>query len=43
MVHEYKTKTKDWEWRNNLKVGDLVDTLDNFGAWYNSTVIGVVD
>ena len=42
MVAPHQTKCKDWEWRNNIKAGDLVHVLDNFGAWYNATVTSVL-
>ncbi len=35
-----KTKTKDdYEWRLNIKVGDVIDCCDTSNVWYNSTVL----
>jgi len=30
---------KDWEWRLNLKVGDIIDVSDTTSIWYNATVL----
>lgn len=35
------TMCKDFDWRMNLKEGDLVDCCDNYGGWYSGTVIKV--
>lgn len=32
------TMTKDYEWRNGLQVGDIIDCYDR-GRWYPSTII----
>jgi hypothetical protein len=37
------TKSKDFDWRMALKVGDLVDCQDSFGGWYHGTVLKVID
>ena len=42
-VAEYMTKSKDFDWRMALKVGDLVDCQDSFGGWYHGTVLKVID
>ena len=34
------SKTKDWEWRKNLKKYDVIDCFDR-GKWYPATVMGV--
>lgn len=31
----------DWEWRQNLKVGDVIDCLDRECIWYLSTIIEI--
>ena len=42
-IAEHKTKSRTWDWRMNLKIGDLVDVEDSFGSWYNGTVIEVIE
>ena len=34
------TKTKDWDWRRNLKKFDLIDCFDR-GKWYPATIVNV--
>ena len=31
--------SNDFEWRLNLKVGDVLDVCDTHQVWYNSTVL----
>jgi hypothetical protein len=33
------TFTDDFEWRQQLKIGDEVDCMDNEKEWYKSTVL----
>lgn len=35
----YRSKSKDFEWRMQLKAGDLVDCEDSFGSYYNATIL----
>jgi hypothetical protein len=35
------TKTKDFDWRLSLKVGDEVDACDISQVWYNSTILAI--
>ena len=35
----YKTKAIDFDWRLNLKVGDIIDACDTSHVWYNCTVL----
>lgn len=35
------TKTQDYEWRMNIKKGDIIDVCDTSNVWYNSTVLDV--
>ena len=35
-------KTKDWEWRNNLKKYDLIDCFDR-NKWYPATICDVIE
>lgn len=43
MIAPYKSKSEaKFAWRNQLKVGDLVDAEDSFGAWYNATVVKII-
>jgi hypothetical protein len=37
----YESKNTTFEWRKNMKVGDVIDVVDSFGSWYNATVIGI--
>lgn len=34
-----QTYTNDWDWRQDLKEGDLIDCMDDEKDWYKSTVI----
>jgi len=34
-----RTFSNDFDWRYDLKKGDLVDCLDSEGIWYRSTVL----
>lgn len=36
------TKADD-SWRENIKVGDVVDALDNTFQWYKATVIELIE
>lgn len=38
-VYPVNTFTKDYQWRQNLKSGDLVDALDEFDNWIKATII----
>jgi hypothetical protein len=33
------TYTKDWDWRHEIKQGDLIDCMDEEKDWYKSTVV----
>jgi len=35
------SKCSDWDWRMNLKAGDIIDACDTQNIWYNSTVLEV--
>jgi len=35
----FKTRCKDFEWRESLKVGDQLDACDTSNVWYNVTVL----
>jgi len=37
-----KEKTKDWEWRRNLKKNDIIDCYDR-GKWYPATIMKVTE
>jgi len=39
MIAPYNTKSQNFDWRMNLKAGDLIDCEDHYGSWYNSTII----
>ena len=34
-----KSDVEEWNWRQNLKVGDKVDAMDRCSTWYIATVI----
>lgn len=36
-----KTRSKDFDWRMELKAGDTVDCCDGYGSWYSGTVVNV--
>lgn len=38
-----KTFTNDYEWRNELKVGELIDCVDNEFDWYKGIILEVAD
>ena len=38
-IAELGTMSIDYEWRENLKKGDLLDVCDTTHVWYNSTVL----
>jgi len=38
-IQEYKSKSDDYEWREELKEGMEVDGLDTENLWYNSTIL----
>lgn len=38
-LYPVNTFTKDYEWRINLKEGDLIDTLDDLGYWLKGTIV----
>jgi len=40
-ISSYERYTKDWDWRNNLKPGDIIDACDDYGHWFLSTVLAV--
>lgn len=40
-IAQLGTMCKDFEWRMDLKEGDLVDCCDNYGGWYSATIIKV--
>jgi hypothetical protein len=42
-IAPFKSKSKDYEWRAGLKVGDEVDACDTAHVWYNATVLNVRD
>jgi len=33
------TRCKDYDWRNGLKVNDMVDAQDSKNIWYYSTIV----
>ncbi len=35
------TYTDDFNWRYDLKKGDLIDCIDTEGTWYRSTILDV--
>jgi len=43
MIAPYNTKSQNFDWRMNLKAGDLTDCEDHYGSWYNSTIIEVME
>ena len=38
-IARYEQMSKDDEWRNNLKVSDLIDAFDSTKIWYASTIV----
>ena len=35
--------SKDFEWRETLKIGDIVDVCDTFSTWFPSTILDLVE
>lgn len=35
----YGSRTKGWEWRKELKAGDVIDVLDTQTKWFPGTVL----
>ena len=33
------TRSKDFEWRESLQKGDLIDCYDTASVWYRSTIL----
>lgn len=38
-IMPFGSKTEDFEWRMNIKAGDIIDVCDTSNVWYNSTVL----
>ncbi len=38
-IAEKGTMSEDYDWRLELKVGDLLDVCDTTNVWYTSTVL----
>ena len=43
MMAPYKTKSTNFDWRMQLKAGDLVDCEDHYGGWYCSTILEILE
>lgn len=43
MIAPYKTKSASFDWRMELKAGDLIDCEDHYGTWYCATVLDVIN
>ena len=41
-IYPVGKKTKDWDWRINLKKYDVIDCFDR-GKWYPSTIVRVIE
>lgn len=39
MIAPSQSFTNDWDWRYELKVGDLIDCMDDEKDWYKSTIL----
>lgn len=42
-IAQYRTKCRDFEWRQSLKEGDVLDACDTSQVWYNVTVLDTRD
>ena len=42
-IAPYRTHTKEWDWRFDLKKDDTLDCADDYGIWYRSTVLSRTD
>lgn len=43
MLAPYKSKSSNFDWRMELKEGDLVDCEDHYGGWYCSTILEIIE
>lgn len=37
------SKSEDYTWRAELKIGDNIDVIDPLGTWYNSTILDIFE